>query len=274
MHQYITKAQFSLFKSKLLVKSKRPRVYDLFDIFNAILHVLITGSQWRNLPESYPPYRNVFYHYDKWRKQKIFHKILVRLNSKLIKKPTVLIIDNQSISDSDLPRQKDKGYDGHKRIKGSKRCILVDTFGMIRAIRYFKANTHDTICAKHIIEYYKQTPFGRNNKQIIEIYGDKGFHSPQLEQQLKDKYPDIKYLAIPRLKKPDLNTKIGLDIYKQQYGYITAMCKNVRWKVERTFAWLQKYRRLNMNYERTIHSHEAMTIIAAIRMLVRKLKVE
>jgi putative transposase len=270
MHQYITRAQFNLFSKQLLVKSKRPRVYDIYDIVNAILHILITGSQWRNLPNCYPPFKNVFYHYSKWRKSKSFHKALIRIQGKNCIKPRALVIDTQSVSDSDMPSLKSKGYDGHKHRKGVKRCILVDNLGMVRAVKYYRANTSEIDCARNIIDYYKNTPFGKSNKQVIEIYGDKGFHSPILERYLKRKY-NINYRPIPRIKKPDLTTKVGYDVWKLQYGYITANCKKIRWVVERTFAWFQKYRRLNMNYERTISSLEAMTILSAIRMQVRRL---
>jgi hypothetical protein len=136
---------------------------------------------------------------------------------------------------------------------------------------------HDTDCARNILEYYKLTPFGREkknrnrNKKLVRqvlVYGDKGFWSPRIRTWAKKH--NIDYQAIPKLKKPDTNTKIGWELWKEQYGYIVDAIKGVRWVVERTFAWLQKYRRLNMNYERTISSLEVMTILAAIRMILRR----
>lgn len=278
MKEFINRAKYSKIAKYFEVKSKRPRKYDLFDILNGILYVLVTGCQWRNLSSCYPSYRMVFYYFSKWKKKKVFHKVLSSLNRKSKfgqsgQLPRILIIDNQSISDSDLPSQSQKGYDGHKKRKGRKRCILTDTVGNIHCIRYFPANSHDTYCAKHIITYYRLTPFGKQNRlqklnqESLTIYADKGFHSPELKAFAKEK--NVNFQALIRQKEPDLGTKIGQDIYKQQNGYITQLIKSVRWVVERTFAWLQKYRRLNMNYERTISSLEAMTLVAAIRIRLR-----
>jgi putative transposase len=279
MKEYITEAQFKLFSKYLFVKSKRPRKYDNFVVFNGILHILITGSQWRNLPNHYPPYRIVFYHFSRWKRLKLFHLILAQLNNKCNRKSlqrqekqyqqNLLIIDNQSISDSDLPSKTFKGYDGHKKRKGRKRCVLVDTRGNLHCIKYFPANMSDVDTAEGILKYYRLTGYGKQNKQTVTIYGDKGFHSPRLEGILKAY--NFKYRPLIRINKPDLDTKIGYALWKIQYGYLIDMIKKVRWVVERTFAWLQKYRRLNINYERTISSLEAMTILAGIRIWVRRI---
>jgi transposase len=230
------------------------------------LFILITGCQWRNLPHSYPPYNTVYYHFRTWKQAYSFHRILAFLNRKI--HPRILLIDNQSISDSDLPTCRYKGYDGHKHRKGRKRCILTDCSGRIHCVRYYPANMSDQETARHIIEYYKRTPLGTTNTHRINMFGDKGFHSPEVKEWSKQY--NIDYQPLPRLKKPDLDTKPGYNLWKLEYGYIIEQIKKVRWVVERTFAWLQKYRRLNMNYERTQSSLEAMTLLAGIRMRFRR----
>jgi transposase len=199
MKDYITRAQFSTVQRYFSVKTGRPRVYDMFDVLNAVCHILITGSQWRNLPTNYPPYRIVFYHFTRWKKSKVLHTALASLVSK--KKSRVLIIDNQSISDSDLPSnrtrsgQELKGYDGHKHRKGRKRCILTDHEGLIHCALYFPANTHDTVCAQRIIEYYRLTPFGKYNTSQVILLGDKGFHSPRIQDWARKHR--VQYQPIP-----------------------------------------------------------------------------
>jgi putative transposase len=44
-----------------------------------------------------------------------------------------------------------------------------------------------------------------------------------------------------------------------------------RWVVERTFAWLGRYRRLSKDYERCCKSSEAMVYLASIRRLLNRL---
>jgi putative transposase len=44
-----------------------------------------------------------------------------------------------------------------------------------------------------------------------------------------------------------------------------------RWIVERTFAWLGRFRRLSKDYEALIETSEAMIRIAMIRLMIRRL---
>jgi transposase len=44
-----------------------------------------------------------------------------------------------------------------------------------------------------------------------------------------------------------------------------------RWVVERTFAWLGRYRRLAKDYERTVQTAEAMITLAMTRLMLRRL---
>ncbi len=45
-----------------------------------------------------------------------------------------------------------------------------------------------------------------------------------------------------------------------------------RWVVERTFGWLNQYRRLSKDYEVLPSSSEAMIYIAMTRLMLRRLK--
>jgi putative transposase len=44
-----------------------------------------------------------------------------------------------------------------------------------------------------------------------------------------------------------------------------------RWVVERTFAWINRYRRLNKDYERRNDSSEAMVQIASVHLMLQRL---
>lgn len=45
-----------------------------------------------------------------------------------------------------------------------------------------------------------------------------------------------------------------------------------RWIVERTFGWLNKYRRLSKDYEQRTNSSEAMIFLAMINLMVHRLR--
>lgn len=71
MHKYpsdITRNQFELIREDLeRAKSKtRPRKYDLYDIFCAVLYILKGGIQWRMLPPDFPKWQLVYYYFQIW----------------------------------------------------------------------------------------------------------------------------------------------------------------------------------------------------------------
>ena len=45
-----------------------------------------------------------------------------------------------------------------------------------------------------------------------------------------------------------------------------------RWIVERTFGWLNNYRRLSKDYERSIDSSQAMILLAMIWLMLNRLR--
>lgn len=65
----ISRAQLALIQPDLenFRKHTRPRRYDLYDVFNAILYSLTTGCQWRELPHDFPEWHTVYRYYDMWR---------------------------------------------------------------------------------------------------------------------------------------------------------------------------------------------------------------
>ena len=73
MHDYpsdISREQFELIREDLenAKRKTRPRTYDLYDIFCAVLYVLHGGIQWRMLPANYPSWELVYYYYSIWSK--------------------------------------------------------------------------------------------------------------------------------------------------------------------------------------------------------------
>ena len=73
MHDYpsdISREQFELIREELeqAKRRTRPRKYDLYDIFCAVLYVLRGGIQWRMLPSDFPKWQLVYYYFSVWSK--------------------------------------------------------------------------------------------------------------------------------------------------------------------------------------------------------------
>ena len=125
----ITREQFNEIAADLAAvkKETRPRKYELYDIFCAILYVLREGCRWRSLPHDFPKWQNVYYHFRLWKEpgedgESLLDKILCKLveaqRGKIgrDKQTTMIIVDSRSVKNADTAEHK--GYDAGKKLLG------------------------------------------------------------------------------------------------------------------------------------------------------------
>ena len=65
---------------KEIVCDQRKRKYNLRNVLDAQFYILRTGTQWRNLPDNYPPWETVYYYFRKWKKDGILECLNSTLN--------------------------------------------------------------------------------------------------------------------------------------------------------------------------------------------------
>src|SRR6195256_6886755 len=100
----LTNEQWQLLRPLLPKASKRGRPpIDRRDILDAILYVVRTGCQWRQLPIDFPKWKTVYTVFWRWRKAGLWqqlHDTLRRRGRRSVGKkstPTAAIIDSQSV---------------------------------------------------------------------------------------------------------------------------------------------------------------------------------
>ncbi len=132
------------------------------------------------------------------------------------------------------PNPTDKGK------PGTKRHIVVDRAGIPLAAMITAANMHDSMVFKELIdamEPIKRPGRGRPRKRPEKLHADKAYDDKKCARVLRKR--GIKR-RIAR-KGIESSEKLGRH----------------RWVVERTLAWLARYRRLTIRYERRDDIHEA-----------------
>ena len=157
--------------------------------------------------------------------------------------PGVAVLDAQSIKCSERG-VLDKGFDGHKKIQGRKRQLLVDTGGLLLAAHVGPAQENDRVGGKAALQMLTQQGFER----LHLVLADTGYDGQPLAQWT-------------RVDGWRLETAPGLT----GGGGFTPV--PTRWVVERSISWLQWDRPLSRDYECETAAAEATIYLSNIDTL-------
>ena len=136
---------------------------------------------------------------------------------------------------------------GGKKISGRKRFILVDSQGRLLGVLVLPAHVSEQEGAYQLLaEYLPDFP------RLAKLWADQGYRGDLVDW---------------------VRTEFGIELEivtrpTEQKGFVLL---HHRWVVERTFAWLQRSRRLSKDYEYLATTSTAWIHLAAIQLLLKRL---
>jgi len=220
------------------------REHPLRELLNGVRWVVRTGGQWRYIPHDLPPWYAVYQQTRRWLRAGVFEQMardlrqLLRALHQREPEPTAAILDSRTLRSTPESGER-AGYDGHKRKKGSKVHLAVDTLGHLLALTVTPANEDD----RKQVETLARRVQEATGEHVELAYVDQGYTGEKAAEAAKKHGIELEVVKLPEAKR----------------GFVLLPR---RWVVERSFAWASRFRRLVKDYERL------STTLAGLHVLV------
>ena len=238
-----------------LMKEDAPqRVHSLRAVFNALRYLVRAGCPWRLLPNDLPPWQIVHQQATRWLEAGVFEamvhdlRMILRLIVDRLEQPTAAVLDARTLQGS-IESGPRSGYDGHKKRKGSKVHLAVDTLGHLLAAHVSPANENERTHVDELLAHVQEV----TGESVEVAYVDSGYNGEAAAAVAASHGIDLQVVSLPQAKK----------------GFVLLPR---RWVVERSFAWTARCRRLARDYERLSTTLAGLHFVAfAMLMLTRLL---
>jgi transposase len=236
----------------LMTPDAPQRDYSLREVFNATRWIVRAGAPWRYLPHEFPPWHTVYDQTQRWLKAGAFEAIvhdlreLLRLAQGRNAQPSAVVLDARTLQSTPESGSR-AGYDGHKRKKGSKTHIAVDTLGHLLAMSVTPANEQERSQVAALAEAVQNV----TGEHVELAYVDQGYTGEEPAEAAKQQGIELEVVKLPEAKR----------------GFVLLPR---RWVVERSFAWASRFRRLAKDYERLPETLIGLHFVAFVCLLLHK----
>lgn len=236
----------------LMTENAPQRDYLLREVFNGLRWIIRTGAQWRMMPNDLPPWSVVYQQTQRWIHAQVFEAIVddlrmvLRLAAGHAAQPSAVIIDSQTVQ-STPESGADAAFDGAKKRRGRKLHLAVDTLGHLLALYVTAADAQDRAQVAELAEQVQGITGG-----TVEIaFADQGYSGQQAADDAASQGIQLQIVKLADAK----------------HGFVLLPR---RWVVERSIAWMARFRRLARDYERLPETLAGLHFLAFAILLLQR----
>ncbi len=236
----------------LMTEDAPQREHALREVYNGVRWLARTGAQWRMLPNDLPPWYTVYQQTQRWLRAGVFEamahdlRLLLREIEGRMPQPRVTILDSRTLQSSPESGER-ASYDGAKRRRGSKVHIAVDTLGHLLALLVTPANDQDRAQVAELAEQVQQA----TGESVEVAFVDQGYTGEQAAEDAEAHSIRLEVVKLPTAKR----------------GFVLLPR---RWVVERSFAWMARFRRLARDYERLPETLAGLHFLAFAMVMLKR----
>jgi transposase len=237
----------------LMTEAARQRKHELREVFNALRYLARAGAPWRMLPNDLPPWPVVYQQTQRWLAAGCFEALVhdlravLRLADGRASDPTAAVFDARTLQSSPESGHR-AGYDGHKKRRGSKVHLAVDTLGHLLALTVTPADEQERAQVGELAAAVQQA----TGESVELAYVDQGYTGDDPAGAAAAQGIRLEVVKLPEAKR----------------GFVLLPR---RWVVERSFAWMARFRRLARDYERLPETLAGLHFVAFACLMLHRL---
>lgn len=250
----LTEEQFEIYVLPHLSTAKRGFVSSipLFKIFNYVLYWLHTGCQWEQLPiakrgddptRAEISYHSIYYHYRKWSRdgswEGVWQQSIVWIRDRL----DLRVLNLDGTHTIAKKGGESVAYQGRKRAKTSNILPILDAHGFaVGTTAIVAGNHHDAVNLKPNLQF-----LFRALKQLGLVIDGSFFNADMAFDTKAARKVCFNHGVIPNIPENQRNRQCS------KRGRKRLFCQHIynrRFVAERSFAWVDKFKRLLIRFER------------------------
>jgi transposase len=237
-----------------LMKEDAPqREHSLREVFNGLRWMTKGGATWRMVPHDLPPWHAIYDQTRRWFNAGVFDAVVqdfrefLRMTQGKEKDPSAVIFDGRTLQSTPESGAR-AGYDGHKKKRGSKVHMAVDTIGHLLALLVTPANEQERAQVYELSERVQEVA----NDSVDLAFVDQGFTGEDAQRDAAE-------------------NGITLEVVRRPEGRKGFVLLPRRWVVERSFGWTARFRRLSRDFERLPKVLEGFHFVAFAILMVKRI---